>query len=166
MKCAKSAKLLALARKIAAESPEFQKVRGPGAGNKATSRFMQILREDALKAFGTNYSEAKICGDTSMAADFYFDDEQTIVEVALGLPNPLSEFEKDILKAIVAREYNHKVVSRLFFISRSGAIKKCFQPGRAALIKWAHDKHGLIIEIHELGGEPRRRHRRSRKRIG
>lgn len=78
------------------------------------------------------------------------------VEVALGLPNPLSEFEKDVLKALIAQE-NGSEVQRLFFISRAGAQKKCSQPGRSAVINWALENHGLQSEVHDLGGEPRRR---------
>lgn len=80
---------------------------------------------------------------------------KTIVEVALGLPNPSAEFEKDILKAIMAQESGFNV-RRLFFISRPGGVKKCSQPGRTKVKEWAHAKHGLTIEVHELEGEPRR----------
>ena len=128
--------LLALARGIADRNPEFQTVRGPGDGDRATHAFMRDLRERAVAAFGRDYAEQKICGETAFAADFYFPEEATVVEVALGLPNPASEFEKDILKAIVAQDYDY-TVRRLFFISRAGAVKKCAQPGRTALIAWA-----------------------------
>jgi hypothetical protein len=152
-------KLLELARGIAAAQSDFQLVRGPGAGDKATHSFMRELRERAVTAFGVDCSEKRICGPTAFAVDFYFPDEATVVEVALGLPNPGSEFEKDILKAIVAQDYGN-VVRRLFFISRAGAARKCSQPGRSALIAWAAAKHGLGIEVHELGGEARLRRRR------
>jgi hypothetical protein len=153
--------LLMLARAIAEGILDFQTVRGPGDGDRATHHFMRELREQAIAAFGGDYSEQRICGDTAFAADFYFPEEATVVEVALGLPNPASEFEKDILKAIVAQDYNYSV-RRLFFISRAGAARKCLQPGRSALIAWARAKHALEIEVHELGGEPRARIRRSR----
>ena len=151
--------LLSLAREIATATPDFQKVRGPGDGDHATQGFMRELRDRAREAFGVDFSEKKLCGETSFAADFYFPEEATIVEVALGLPNPASEFEKDILKVIIAQELGHRV-RRLFFISRAGAIKKCSQPGRSALKTWAQEKHGVVIEVHELGGEARRRRRR------
>jgi hypothetical protein len=154
-------KLLELARDIASGNPEFQSVLGPGVGDHATGTFMRQLRAMAASAFGNDYSECKLCGKTAFAVDFYFPDEGTIVEVALGLPNPSTEFEKDILKAIMAQELGHSV-HRLFFISRPGAVKKCAQPGRTAIKEWARAKHGLVIEVHELGGEPRRRHRRTR----
>jgi len=154
------AKLLELARDIAAGNPEFQAVLGPGIGDHATGNFMRQLRAQATNAFGGDYSECKLCGKTGFKFDFYFPDEGTIVEVALGLPNSSTEFEKDILKAIMARELGHNV-RRLFFISRPGAVKKCAQPGRTAIKEWARAKHGLGIEVQELGGEPRRRRRRT-----
>lgn len=151
--------LLEIARTIAGENPQFQAVLGPGDGDRATRRFMDQLRAEAVRVFGRDYSEQKICGETAFAADFYFPEEATVVEVALGLPNPNTEFEKDILKAIVAQDYNYPV-RRLFFISRPGGAKKCSQPGRSAFIEWAKQRHNLHIEVHELGGTPRMRRRR------
>jgi hypothetical protein len=153
------AQLLGLARDIAAADADFQAVRGPGAGDLATHSFMHELRRRASATFGVDCAEQRICGATAFAADFYFPEEATVVEVALGLPNPGSEFEKDILKAIVAQDYGY-AVRRLYFISRAGAVKKCAQPGRRALIAWASSKHQLEIEVHELGGDPRKRPRR------
>jgi hypothetical protein len=155
--------LLRVAREISSAIPDFQAVLGPGVGDRATRAFSRELRERASKAFGADFSEQKICGDTSQAVDFYFPGEATIVEVALGLPNPASEFEKDVLKAIMAQDCGH-AVRRLFFISRPGGAKKCCQPGRTAVKEWARAKHGIDIEVHDLDGEPRRRQRRSRSR--
>lgn len=159
----KPAVLLELARGIAAENPEFHAVLGPGAGDRNTQAFMLKLRAAALEMFGEDYSEKKICGKNSLAVDFYYPKERTIVEVALGLPNPNSEFEKDVLKAIMATESGSKV-ERLLFISRPGGVTKLAQPGRSAVIAWAKTKHALSIEVHDLHGEPRRRTRKSRAR--
>jgi hypothetical protein len=154
----KTMKLIELARMLAGENPEFQAVLGPGGGDKATGKFMRDLRERALAELGTDYSEKRVCGQNSLAVDFYIPEEQTVIEVALGLPNPSSEFEKDILKAIMARETG-EAVTRLVFISRAGAAKKCCQPGRTAVKSWAKAKHGLDIEVHDLQGEARVRRR-------
>jgi hypothetical protein len=148
--------LLAIAREIAAASVEFQRVKGPGAGDHATHAFMRELRDRAGNAFGVDFSERKLCGNTAFAVDFYFPEEETIVEVALGLQNPGSEYEKDILKAVIAQDSGF-AVRKLIFISRAGAEKKCSQPGRTLAREWALSKHQLQIEIHELGGEPRHR---------
>lgn len=155
--------LLRIAREIAASNVNFHAILGPGEGDRATNTFMRQLRESAIKIFGADYSEYKTCGDTSLAVDFYFPEEGTIVEIALGLPNPGSEYEKDILKALMAQELGHRV-ERLLFISRPGATKKCSQPGRNAMKKWAYAKHSLLVEVHELEGEPRLTRRRSGKK--
>lgn len=157
----KPAVLLEMARSIASENPAFQAVLGPGAGDRNTHAFMRRLREAALQVFGSDYSEKKICGKTDLAVDFYFPHEKVIVEIALGLPNPATEFEKDVLKAIMAQETGQPV-ERLMLISRPGVIKKCAQPGRSAVIAWAKAKHSLSIEVYDLHGEPRKRRRRGK----
>jgi hypothetical protein len=134
-------------------------VLGPGAGDRSTHRFMDRLRVGALEAFGEDLSERRICGDNAFAVDFYFAEEATIVEVALGLAYPNTEFEKDVLKALMAQEEGH-VVNRLVFISRAGAEKKCSQPGRMAVRNWAKQRHDLDIEVYDLPGEPRQRTRK------
>jgi hypothetical protein len=154
------AKLVLLARELAASIPDFQAIRGPGGGDRSTLAFMRELRARAESTFGVDLSEREICGETALAVDFYFPEETVIVEVALGLPNPNTEFEKDILKAIIAQDYGY-AVSQLIFISRPGGERKCSQPGRAAVIRWAAEKHALGVEVYDLDGEPRRRSRRA-----
>lgn len=153
-------KLFELAKRVANSNPEFQFVKGPGAGNRATNGFLREIRKLALDEFGEDFSEQRICGQTSQAVDFYFPAEGTIVEVALGLPNPASEFEKDILKAIMAKE-NGCRIRQLVFISRPGSAQMCQQPGRVGFISWARARHGISIKIYELDGEPRRRVRKA-----
>lgn len=140
---------------------DFQKVKGPGAGDRATHQFMRTLRDKAEDTFGADFSEQKLCGPNELAVDFYFPGEATVVEVALGLPNPNTEFEKDILKALMARDQGYEV-EKLVFISRAGAEKKCAQPGRSAMRDWAETRHGLGIDVYDLPGEPRRRVRKGK----
>lgn len=153
--------LIRIARELAEADAHFQAVKGPGAGDRATAAFLATVQRRAHDEFGIECWEKKICGETSYAVDFYFPDEAAIVEVALGLPNPSSEFEKDIFKAVIAQDY--WPVRRLVFISRAGGEKKCEQPGRQALRNWAAQKHQLSVEVYDLPGIPRVR-RRSRKK--
>ena len=157
----KAAQLVEIAKQLATSRNGFVESLGPGMGNRRTNAFVSELREKALARFGLDHSEVRFCKDNSSRFDFYFRDEQTIVEIALGLPNPNTEFEKDLLKALVARDHDHPV-ARLVFVSRQGAIKKCEQPARAAMIAWALKHHQLTVEIVELGGRTRIRVRRSK----
>jgi len=157
----KTQTIIRIAREAAEATPDFGRIKGAGDGDRATLQYMKLLQTRSFSVLGEDYSEKKICGDNSFAVDFYIPEEATIIEVALGLPNPASEFEKDILKAIMAQECGYPV-RRLMFISRPGASKKCDQPGRTAMRAWAGSKHNLQIEIHDLPGEPRIRHRKKR----
>ena len=148
-------RLVELARAIVEENPTFHAVRGAGAGDHATAAFLRELRARARAAFVEDCSEQRICGPTGYAVDFYFAPERTVVEIALGLPNPGSEFEKDLLKAIIAQDYHR--VDRLVLVSRAGGEKKCRQPGRSALIAWALAEHNLQVSVIDLGGVPRKR---------
>jgi hypothetical protein len=138
-----------LAQQLVREQPYFFEIKGPGLGDNDTAVFMKQLRSRALRRFKIDYSEEKICGQNSLCVDFYFPDEETIVEVALGLRNPLSEYERDILKAIMAREAGY-AVSRLLFISKPGAIKRLAQPSAKCIAEWAQRNHGVKIHVREL----------------
>jgi len=146
----KAEQLLQIAQRLTSRHPGFfVKGKGPGRGNDATNAFMADLRRRAEKKFGPGHVERRICGTNDYSVDFYFEDEATIVEVALGLPNPHTEFERDVVKAALAKDAGFRV-ERLFFISKPGAYRKCQQPGRAAVAQWARKRHRIAVEIHEL----------------
>ena len=142
-------KLLAIAQVVASKRPGFFTIKGAGAGDRDTNAFMAELRRRVHSALGYDYSEASISGNNKLTVDFYLRHEATVVEVALSLRNPTSEFERDILKALMAREAGNPVSSRLF-ISKPGALKRTQQPGAQAIISWARSTHGLAITVREL----------------
>ena len=105
----KTKELLHIAQQIADERPSFFDIKGAGKGDKDTNSFMAELRSPAKSSFGKDFSEKRICGDTNLTVDFFLPDEGTIIEIALSLRNPNSEFEHDILKAIMAKEGGEQV---------------------------------------------------------
>jgi hypothetical protein len=141
--------LLLLAQRIADQRPDFLQVKGPGIGDKDTASFVRELRAAAINTFGKDYAEQRICGENNLSVDFYFPGEASIVEVALTLRFPQSEFEKDVLKAIIAKERGANV-EHLVFLSKPGALKRHKQPGSRAIQDWAQRNHGLAITIYEL----------------
>lgn len=145
----KAQRLVVIAQEIADRRPTFFDIKGPSVGDHDTASFMQELRSRAATEFGLDYSERKICGSNNLCVDFYFPDEEIIVEVALGLRNPTSEYERDILKALMAKEAGYPVRS-LLFVSKPGALKRLRQPGASAIAAWAERLHGLRIETCEL----------------
>jgi hypothetical protein len=140
--------LLKMIQQIADDHPNFFVRKGQGVGNLDTNLFVTELNKRALEEFGVDHSEKKICGETNHAVDYYFQDEAAIVEVALSLWTPNSEFEKDILKALMAQE--HYPVKRLVLIGKPGSVEKCKSPSRKSIIDWARRTHSLNIEVHDI----------------
>ena len=149
MQASRPLRLYGLANQLAAETPGFFKTKGQGMGNVATNEFLRGLQALAADEFGADVSEQRICGDNSLAVDFYFRDEATIVEIALGLRNPNTEYEKDILKAVMAKALGSPVTD-LLFISKPGGERKCRQPGRLAVREWLRRAHGVTITVRDL----------------
>ncbi|PYS45406.1 MAG: hypothetical protein DMF71_00165 [Acidobacteria bacterium] len=145
----KTEKIFILAQTLADERPYFFDIKGPSLGDHDTSSFMKELRSRALRAFNEDYAEKKICGENNLCVDYYFRDEATIIEVALGLRNPTSEYERDILKAIMAKNSGFPV-RHLLFISKPGALKRLAQPGAGAIAAWAAEEQGIKIEVREI----------------
>ena len=141
--------LLQVVQRVADSTPGFFDIKGPGDGDRATNAFMKSLREELEEAVPFAKPEQCLCGENKLAVDFYLPPEGTIVELAFGLRNPTSEFERDILKALMAKETGCEV-HRLVFVSKPGALKRHRQPSSQAIIKWAKQKHDLEIAFYEI----------------
>lgn len=141
--------LFTLARDLALATEGFFDTKGPGKGNHSTNNFIAKLGELATREFGEDFSERNICGENSLAVDFYFPDEATIVEIALGIRNPNTEYEKDILKAVMSKRLDNNV-NKLVLIAKPGGQKKCNQPGRLAVKKWLGDVYSIELEVWDL----------------
>ena len=138
-----------MAQSIASSTQDFLVTKGPGKGDRATHSFMAKLREQAETHFGEDYSEKKISGKIKSAVDFFIPDEATIVEIAMSLKVPMSEFHKDIFKALLAID-NGIEVGKILFICKPGGIKRHSEPASVAIIEWLKKNYRVEIEIREL----------------
>ena len=145
----KTEKILTLAQTIADERPHFFEKKGAGVGDKDTNSFMAELRLRTQQALGGDFSERQICGNNNLSVDYFIPDENSIIEVALSLRNPNTEYERDLLKAIMAKEQGEPVL-KLVFLSKPGAIKRHQQPSSVAMKDWIFNNHGIEVVIKEL----------------
>lgn len=145
----KPEQLLLMAQAIAEETPNFFTAIGQGAGNLRSNAFMEKLRDRAETAFGRDYSEAKLCGDNKLAVDFYFPEEETVVEIAGMLSGSNSEYEKDIFKCLLAQERG-ATIRNLVFVAKTGAAKVQNQAGRTAIAQFVFRRFNLQITVEEL----------------
>lgn len=146
---AKSEHLLLLAQGIAEQTSRFFEKKGPGAGDHAAGAFVHALRQLAKDVFGADYSEKVVCKAAGFRFDFFFADEETAVEFAFGLHNPNSEFERDILKCILAIEDGCKV-RKLILVGKPGAIARLGAPAPKAIVALVGKRFDLAVEILEL----------------
>ena len=145
----KTSELIKIARDIAADTPEFHAIKGPGKGDHATMVFMRTMQEIALNAFGQDHAEKRISGSTNFTVDFWFPEEMTVVEFALTLRNAASEFHKDIFKVLLAIDSGVRV-KRLVFISKPGAVKRHNEPASKAITNWLDKHYSIKLDIIEL----------------
>ncbi len=145
----KAERLFLWAQALAKHTPGFFEIKGAGEGDRATALFVSQLRATAEEHFGQDHSEAMACSGAKFAFDFYFRDEATVVEIALGLRNPNSEFERDIFKCLLAQEEGC-AIKHLMFIAKPGALARQSSPGQKAIADYVRRRFGLEIEILEL----------------
>jgi hypothetical protein len=145
----KSDHLLLLAQGIVDQASDFFEKKGPGIGDHATGAFVRGLRQLAKDVLGADYSEKVACKAAGFRFDFFFPDEGTAVEFAFGLHNPNSEFERDILKCILAIEDGCKV-RKLVLVGKPGAIVRLGAPAPKAIVDLVRKRFDLAVEVLEL----------------
>ena len=150
----KEARLFLLAQTIATNTAGFFQKKGPGIGDKASNQFMTQLRSAAQELFGTDYSETKTCRGTKFAFDFYFPDEETVVEVALSLRNPSSEYERDIFKCLLAIDDGCPIRHLVFITKPGGHYRVIIPAGASSIAGYVERKFGIHIEVRELTSAP------------
>lgn len=141
--------LYMLALNLANSTPDFYKVKNAGFGDHASNQFMKNLRQLAKSTFGSDFSERKVCKDTKHAFDFYIPDEGSVIEIALSLHNPASEYEKDILKCLLAKEDGMEVRS-LLFIAKPGAFARHEAAGSRRIRELVLKHFGVWVDILDL----------------
>lgn len=142
-------RLCILAQSIAERMPDFFETKGPSKGDHATAEFVRLLREAAREMFGSDYSEKRACTSAGLRFDFFFPEEAVVVEFAFGLHNPISEFERDIFKCLLAIEDGCSV-KKLMLVGKPGAIGRLSAPAPKAIISFSKRRFDLTVEVFEL----------------
>ena len=142
-------KLFFMAQQIAWQTAGFFEKKGPGHGDRASALFMSRLREAARGEFGCDLSEKRACRSANYRFDFYFPEERTAVEFAFGLCNPLSEYERDIFKCLLARD-DGLPIQGLWLIGKPGALARQGARGPASIKKLVERTYRLKVDVVEL----------------
>ena len=142
--------LYQLSDRIARQDHRFY-VKGPGKGDRASIRFIKRVGMRAKARLGSRVrSEEPVTDETDLRFDFYLPREGTAVEIALGLGNPASEWEKDLFKALLARHHG-KRIRRLVFFTLPRGVKVRNSPSSREEIRYLKSR-GIAVEIRQLRG--------------
>lgn len=148
--------LLRLIHETAATIPTFDHRLGPGAdkGNGATKQFVLQVNEIVRSRWPSEVAiKQSAIPNAELDFDFYIPSEETALEIALSIRNPVSEYEKDIFKALLARDHGLPI-TRLVLVGKNDSVKTRSIPGSKAIRDWAQSKTGLIVEVLEIAKGP------------
>ncbi len=142
--------LYGLTDRLARKDHRFY-VRGPGKADRASDRFVKKVARHAKARLGSRVrSEEPVTDKASLRFDFYLPRERTAVEIALGLGNPASEWEKDLFKALLARHHG-KGIRKLVFFTLPKGIKVRSSPSSLEEIRYLGAR-GIQVELRQLRG--------------
>ncbi len=142
--------LYVLSNRLARKDHRFY-VKGPGKADRASNRFMNKVRRQAKARLGLRVrSEEPVTDKTDLRFDFYLPKERTAVEIALGLGNPSSEWEKDLFKALLARHHG-KGIRKLVFFTLPKGVKVRGSPSSLEEIRYLKGR-GITVELRQLRG--------------
>jgi hypothetical protein len=111
---------------------------------------MAELKRRLGPRFTTKYAEQSICGKgIGLRVDFWISAEDTIIEIAMSLKNPNSEYERDLMKAILAKRAGI-AVKKLIFLSKQGAKKTHNNPSSRAFRELMRKQYGIEVDIREF----------------
>ena len=149
-----SDQIFKIAQQIAHRTIGFHDRVGPGkdAGDGVTERFLIELTREVISQFTATTCRIQRAGCTPCEVflhDYFIPSEETAVEIALSLRNIVTEFEKDIFKAILANE-SGKRVSKLVLIGKDGSVKRQNGTGPNAIKAWVKQHCLIEIEVREL----------------
>lgn len=146
-----TAGVLALATKLAAADPDFHRKKGPSEGDHHTTGYMAKLGTAIAGKWGGQVeAEQPVPSDlVKWRIDFYVPAESTAIEIALSSANPNTEMEKDIFKALVAREQGLEI-DRLVLIGKAGTLKRLNNPAALVTRDFVRRHHGLAVLVREF----------------
>jgi hypothetical protein len=141
-----------MGQQIANRTPGFQKPMGPGkdAGNGVTNEFLRALDIAVSDNWPVKVRRQEpVAPGVKYTFDYFIPGEDTAVEIALSIRNIVTEFEKDIFKAILANE-SGKRVRRLVLIGKTGSVKRQNGTGPNAIKAWVKKNCDIQIDVMEL----------------
>lgn len=125
------------------------KLRRAGAGTLFVNEVMNHLKLLVAQEFGSDVVNQFLSVTNPQAVDFWLEDEHTIVEMEFNILSSPPVLEKEVLKALLAKDAG-KDVRQLVLIGDPGAALLSHAPTPASIIEWVERRHQICVQIWDL----------------
>ena len=141
-----------LAQEVTATYDLFRAQRA-GSGDAYTREVIDHLKLLVIEEFGPSVANQFISKANRQSVDFWLEDEQTIIELEYNLLSPHPLLEKQVFKALLAKD-DGKNVRHLILIGAPLATRHWQTPTPQSVIAWTlrhHQIHVVVWELKEAG---------------
>jgi len=144
----KAERIFQLAQQVA-NSYELLQARRAGSGDLYTREVVDYLKSLAIQEFGPEVTNQWLSHVDHPPVDFWLKDEQTIIEVEFSLWSSVPVLEREVFKALLAKDTG-QAVQQLILIGDPGLARYCDSPLQRSIIDGAERHHHLHIHIWQL----------------
>jgi hypothetical protein len=144
----KAERICQLAQEVVA-SYNMLNARRAGAGDPFTREVIDHLKFRAVEEFGAGIVNQFLSKANRQLVDFWIEDEQTIVEVEYSMWSLDPLLEKEVFKALLAKDAG-KDVRHLILIGDPGSVRRWQKPTPQSVIDWVQRHHHIRVQIREL----------------
>jgi hypothetical protein len=125
------------------------KLRRAGAGTPFVNEVINHLKFLVAQEFGSGVVNQFLSKANRQTVDFWLEDEHTIVEVEFNILTLPPILEKEVFKALLAKDAGIDV-RQLVLIGDPGAALLSHAPTPASIIEWVARQHQIRVQIWDL----------------
>ena len=144
----KAERIFQLSQEVAA-SYDLLTARRAGSGDSYTREVIDHLKSMVIEELGPGVANQFLSKANRQAVDFWIEDEQTIVEVEYSMWSLDPLLEKEVFKALLAKDAG-KDVRHLILIGDPGSVRRWQKPTPQSIIDWVQRHHHIRVQIREL----------------
>ena len=127
-------------------------LRRSGAATPFVNEVINHLKSLVTQELGAGVVNQVLSQASHQAVDFWLEDEFTIVEMGFNILSTPPVLEKEIFKALLAKDAG-KDVRHLILIGDPGSVILSQTPTAVAMRDWLERRHQIRVQIWELKDE-------------
>lgn len=144
----KAERIFELAQEVAA-SYDLLNARRAGSGDCYSREVIDHLKFRVIDELGPEVANQFLSKANRQSVDFWIEAEQTIIEVEYSLWSLHPLLEKEVFKALLAKDAG-KDVRHLILIGDPGSVRRWHTPTPQSIVHWVERHQQIRVHIWEL----------------